>query len=225
VSDTVARQVRRAVGIEVPVTVVPNGIATRSWPARRPVEWGAPLRVVAVGRLAPRKRMPALLRALRAASARLGNGALTVRIAGAGPVGPWMRSYLTWHGMTGWVSLLGELPRREVPGLLADSDVFVTMAVHEASGLGALEARTVGVPILARRDSGIAKLVEHGRKGLLASDNQGVVNALVHLAEDPQLLRRLRAADPAQAYDWSVVLAPVDACYSAATATLSPRPA
>ncbi|MGW4114173.1 glycosyltransferase family 4 protein [Actinosynnema sp. NPDC004786] len=184
VSRAAAERVRAAAP-GVAVAVVPNGIAPERWrglPGRR--RDGA-VHVVSVGRLAARKEPMALLRALRAVSADV---PLRATLAGAGPEMPALRRYVERHGL-GWVGLPGRLDRRQVGRLLADADVFVNAASQEAFGLAALEARTAGVPVVARPGTGVADFVRDGVEGLLTDD---LAAGIARLATDRE--ERLRIA-------------------------------
>ncbi|MFI9007240.1 glycosyltransferase family 4 protein [Actinosynnema sp. NPDC053489] len=176
----------RAVATGLPVGVVPNGIVPAQWrgiPAQRPDD---AVHVVSVGRLAARKEPMALLRALREVSSDV---PLRATLAGAGPEMPALRRYARRHGMD-WVSLPGRLDRRGVARLLAGADVFVNPAEQEAFGLAALEARTAGVPVVARPGTGVADFVRDGVEGVLTDDLAG---AIAHLANDREARLRIAA--------------------------------
>ena len=184
VSRAAAERVR-AVAPGLPVGVVPNGVVPSAWrgiPTQRPDD---AVHVVSVGRLAARKEPMALLRALRAVSSDV---PLRATLAGAGPEMAVLRRYVRRHGMD-WVSLPGRLDRQGVGHLLAGADVFVNPASQEAFGLAALEARTAGVPVVARPGTGVADFVRDGVEGLLTDDLAGAITRLVNDREE-----RLRIA-------------------------------
>jgi glycosyltransferase involved in cell wall biosynthesis len=178
------------------------------------------VRLVAVGRLAPRKQPLTLLRVLRAAAQQVGpEVGLQATIVGDGPAEASMRRYLQRHDMSGWVRLAGRVDHDQLPHLLAGADVFVAPAVREAFGLAALEARTAGLPIIARRGTGIADFVADGREGLLADDEQELTDAISRLAVDHQLRHEIAAVNRASApagSAWPAVLATLERCYALA---------
>ena len=51
------------------------------------------------------------------------------------------------------------------------SDIYLTPARLEAFGIAALEARTAGLPVVARRDTGVGDFVVDGVNGLLGADD------------------------------------------------------
>jgi len=63
--------------------------------------------------------------------------------------------------------------------------------VLESFGIAALEARSAGLPVVARGDTGMAELLTQGREALLAASDAGVVENLVRLGTDPHLRERI----------------------------------
>jgi phosphatidylinositol alpha 1,6-mannosyltransferase len=222
VSSQVADLVHRA-GSGIKPVVVPNGIALEEWCTTRPVLAGSgysDLHVVAAGRLHRRRRPLELLQVLHQAKQRLSQGIrLRVTVAGTGPELTLMRRFLARHGMADWVHLAGWLNRTEVRHLMADADVFVNASPVESFGIATLEARTAGVPVIARRGTGVADFIQHGREGLLAGSVAELTQALVLLASDVGL--RVRLADynrhnAPEAYAWHRILPAWEQCYAQA---------
>lgn len=227
VSKAAAAPIRAVAGDGVDIGVVGNGIDPAGW--RLPARTSAGMEgaggdqvvhVVAVGRLAPRKRPIALLRVLSAASRRLPSGVqLRATIVGAGPARPAMERHIQRHGLGGWVRLAGRLDRPEIQRMLGTADMFVAPAIRESFGIAALEARTAGVPIVAYTRSGIADFVSSGVEGLLADTERDLVGAIVRLAGDAPLRHRIaaynRATEPADC-TWPATLKGFDEQYDAA---------
>jgi glycosyltransferase involved in cell wall biosynthesis len=202
--------------------VVPNAVDIRFWRAttrRPPLD---DLHVVVVGRLAPRKRPMDVVRVLRDTRRRLPPSVrLRATVVGDGPERGRLVAALARHGMSGWVTLAGRLDRPAVRDVLADADVFLAPATLESFGIAALEARTAGLPVLARTGTGVADFVHHGREGLLARGRDGLADALVRLARQPELRAAITAHNRAIVpwrFGWGTVLAEVDACYRQAAA-------
>lgn len=207
VSRAAADRVRGAVpGISV--GVVPNGITPSRWrgiPTQRPDD---AVHVVSVGRLAARKEPMALLKALRAVRVDV---PLRATLAGSGPEMAVLRRYVERHGM-GWVSLPGRLDREGVGHLLAGADVFVNPAGQEAFGLAALEARTAGVPVVARPGTGVADFVRDGVEGLLTDDLAGGITRLVVDREErARIAEHNRGTEPTHC-TWPRVLEALRSC-------------
>jgi glycosyltransferase involved in cell wall biosynthesis len=222
VSDAAAEPIRRIVGPGVPVTLVPNGIDVGRW--RVPHVAGDPdeVRLVAVMRLAPRKRAMPMVRMVEQASRLLPDGRrLRLTIVGSGPMSAQVQRHIDKHGL-GFgrcaVELAGRLTPDEVRTTLAASDAFIAPALLESFGIAALEARTAGVPVLAYAATGISTFVHDGVEGLLASDDEAMVGAIARLATDDDLRERIAAHNRTTAPDesWPHVLETVDTAYAEA---------
>jgi glycosyltransferase involved in cell wall biosynthesis len=83
--------------------------------------------------------------------------------------------------------------RRDVPRILAASDVFVMSSLWEGLGLVFLEAMAAGLPVVATRVSAIPEVVPHGRAGLLvpANDPTAMARAFLQLASRPDRGRQM----------------------------------
>ena len=222
VSEAAAEPIRALVGPDVAVGIVPNGIDVAAW--RRPHVAGDPdeVRLVAVMRLAPRKRAMALVTMAHRASADLPSGRrLRLTIVGDGPVAAQVRRYVEKHSLAHGrlvVDLAGRLTPDAVKATLASSDAFVAPAKLESFGIAALEARTMGLPVLAYAATGISTFVRDGVEGLLASDDEAMTAAIVRIASDDALRVRIaehnRSTDPDEA--WPHVLQVVADAYTTA---------
>ena len=220
VSEAAAAPIRRAApGLEV--HLVPNGIDVEGWsvaPIERPY---AVVRLLAVMRLAPRKRGIPLIRMMSAASARMPMGrSLQLTVVGDGPTRNVVERYAARAGVARHVIFLGRVTPAEVRVQLANADVFLAPATRESFGIAALEARTAGVPVLALDGTGIESFIRDGVEGLLAGDDNQLVDNIVRIALDDDLREGIaahnRAVPPAQA--WPAVLARVDELYARAIA-------
>ncbi|GAA2876497.1 glycosyltransferase family 1 protein [Streptosporangium fragile] len=186
-----------------------------------------PVHVVAVGRLAPRKQPVRLLRLLKEARAQVPHGTpMRATIVGDGPARSQMERYLRANGMTGWVSLPGRYSRDRIRELLASADVFVAPAPRESFGLAALEARSAGVPVVARAQSGVADFVRPGKEGLLGGSFDGLVASVARLVRDRELRESIaahnRETEPVRS-SWPAVLEGFERCYEEARALKSRR--
>jgi glycosyltransferase involved in cell wall biosynthesis len=107
------------------------------------------------------------------------------------------------------VTLRGRLRRDDLRAVYAGADVFLAPAELEAFGIAALEARTAGLVVVARRGTGIEEFVTDGRDGFLVADDDAMADAIVSLARDRPRLAALRAHNDAVLPDagWDRVLA------------------
>jgi glycosyltransferase involved in cell wall biosynthesis len=206
------------------VVTVPNGISPADWRLPLATQKGH-LHIVAVGRLAARKQPIGLVQALAAARKRIDPAvALRATVAGAGPALPLLRTYLRAHAMTDWVRLSGRLDRDEVRTLLSTADLFVNPTVRESFGIATLEARTAGVPVIARADNGVAEFIRHGVEGLLCDSAGDLVDGISRLALDTVTRQRIRdhnrGTEPT--CTWPMVTASFARCYELATTLVTP---
>jgi glycosyltransferase involved in cell wall biosynthesis len=185
VSEVAADGVRRAARGPVDVAVIPNGIDLDLWtPAPRSSE-SDHLRILAVMRLATRKRPLTLLRILRNVREQVPAGIrVSATILGEGPSRPQMERYLHRHDMSSWVQLPGHLPRSEVKHTMASSDVFVAPAVLESFGIAALEAHAAGLPVVGRRGTGLSDFIRDGEGGVLVGSDREMAAVLARMATD-----------------------------------------
>ncbi|ADU47569.1 glycosyltransferase family 4 protein [Intrasporangium calvum] len=230
VSGVAAAPLRELVGPAAAVTVLPNGIDVAHWRPSRSAHstQGAaqpssvqspPLRLITAMRLAPRKRPRALVELVARAERLAGRGSLSLTILGEGPDRRRVESYLDTHGI-GWVSLPGRVPRDELRERYAAADVYVSPSELESFGIAALEARTAGLPVVARAGSGVGEFVTHDVGGLIVPDDAVMAGALAGLAVDRGRVERMRRwnLDHSPEQDWPHVAALAVAEYERAIA-------
>jgi glycosyltransferase involved in cell wall biosynthesis len=214
VSDAAAEPVRRLVG--VPVGVLPNGTDVQSWQVRREARRPDDVLLVAVMRLAPRKRVLPMLRLVAEARRRVpADVRLRLVVVGDGSELAAAERLVRRLGLEG-VEFAGQQPRKYIHDLYARADAFLAPARLESFGIAALEARCAGVPVLALCGTGVADFVVHGRDGLLARDDQEMTDQLVRVATDPDLRERMSGHAPPPGLDWPSVLAAAESLYARA---------
>jgi phosphatidylinositol alpha 1,6-mannosyltransferase len=231
VSSAAACDVRRVVGSDVDVAVVPNAVETGWW--RDAVELsppapGRPITFVSVMRMVERKRPMALVRALHRARKRVPqNIAMRAVLVGDGPLAAIVSDELRRRRMSTWVSMAGQVDRSAVRDIYADADVYVAPAERESFGIAALEARTAGLAIVAMRQGGVGDFVRHGVEGLLCEDDGALADALVAAATQPTLVEAIaehnRTSLPA--ITWDETMASYLSCYRQARANAEARAA
>lgn len=192
VSSVAAAQLRAIVGEERQVGVLPNGIDVSRW-AVGPVERKpGPLRLVTAMRLAARKRPVPLLEVVRRAEALAGAGSLSLTILGEGPDRRRVEAHVRARDLS-WVRLPGRVSRDELRAVYAASDVYLSPSRLESFGIAALEARTVGLPVIGRTGSGVGEFVRHGVNGFVVGGDTEMAHTIARLAADPAEASRMRA--------------------------------
>lgn len=178
--------------------VVPYGIAFERF--ERPDEARVaeiaqqcgPRLVLAVGRLVYYKGFDVLVRAMRFVDARL-------VIVGEGPLEGSLRSLINEEGVSGKVTLLGQVQNSEVAPFFAAADVFVlpSVARSEAFGIVQLEAMASGTPVVnTSLDSGVPWVSQHEVTGLTVppGEPRALGAALTRVLDDRALRDRLGLA-------------------------------
>jgi glycosyltransferase involved in cell wall biosynthesis len=169
------------------ITVVPNGIDVGFWRVP-PVPHGSEVRLVSVMRLNPKKRPLALVAMMRRVMTSVGRASnVSLRVAGDGPQRAALEAAIKRAGLRDHIEIVGRRSREEIRMMLAESDVFVLPTVRESFGLAALEARCVGLPVVAMAASGVAELIEHGQEGLLARSDRELARHVTSLVRDDTL--------------------------------------
>ena len=218
VSEIAAAPVAEALGVRV--GVLPNAIDPAPWHRDQPVtRVPGVLRVVTVSRLAPRKRVGALLRSIARAQVLLGPDVrIETTIIGDGPQRGAVER--TARRLDVPTRFTGRLPLEGIREVFATCDVFAQASVLESFGIAALEARTFGLPVVARAQAGTSEFIHDGVEGLLAVDDAGLGDALALLGRDPSLGERIWAHNvsvpPEQTWDHACERA--SALYAAAGA-------
>jgi glycosyltransferase involved in cell wall biosynthesis len=221
VSEAAAAPVRRVLGFQAEVEVLPNAVDVGWWrdATSPPTGRSDEVRIVTVGRLAIRKRPLALLEMMAQVRDRVRNDvALRLILVGDGPQRGRVARRVRDLGMTQWVDLPGQLPRHEIRDVLAASDIYVAPATLESFGIAALEARSVGLPVVAKARGGVGEFVTHGTDGVLATTDDDMSAALRRLIESPSLRATMRAHNcaVAPAFGWDDAQARSDRLYARA---------
>lgn len=209
------------------VGVLPNGIDVATWaPAEGALtgevtQPGQTVRVAAAMRLARRKRPGDLVSVVAEAVARLPEGRrLQVDVFGDGPQRAHLQSRIEQLGLADTIRLRGRVDRAQLRSEYQHADLFLSTTALEAFGIAGLEARTAGLPVVARRGTGMADFVTDGVNGRLA-DADGLADALVELVVDDALRQAMsqvnRVTAPTQS--WPLVVESTLAEYRRAGAT------
>ena len=189
VSDYVAREVRRFAPYG-DVSILPNGFDADYWQEKAPKrkgKAGAPFKLVTSMRLQHRKRPLALLKIFRDAEGQLGASgqSLQLTIAGVGSLEARLKRVIKRHGLADRVFLAGWLDRDALRSLYHVSDAFIMPSTRESFCIAALEARAAGLPVIARRNTGLEEFILDGVNGWLAPDDNDMAGLIAGLATAP----------------------------------------
>jgi D-inositol-3-phosphate glycosyltransferase len=177
-------------------------------------------RILAIGRLVPRKGVDDVIRALvrlPLVELLIAGGPPADRLH-ADPEALRLRQLAAAHGVSGRVRLLGQVGHAQLPALIRSAEVVVSAPWYEPFGIVPLEAMACGVPVVATAVGGMLDTVVPSRTGLLVPPRNPVAlaTALAQLLADPQLRARLGAAGAQRAresFSWNVVAAATERSY------------
>jgi glycosyltransferase involved in cell wall biosynthesis len=125
------------------------------------------------------------------------------------------------------VTFLGRVAPESMPQHYRAADIYVQTPSIDNMPLSVLEAFASGLPVVSTNVGGVPTILQHGRHGLLAADNddEGIAARLLDLLANPERARELASAahDSCRAYEWSRVRDGWLAAYQQALTTSSNR--
>ena len=136
------------------IKILPNPLELSSEPKKSvQLKYGNPVRLVAVGRLAPVKNYSFMFEALRFLKADfqltiIGDGETTL-----------LRTEAVRLGLERKIVFLGWLDPRDIDSYLRSSDIFLMTSNYEGEPSALLEAAAVGLSVVARRTPGLGSAV------------------------------------------------------------------
>ncbi|MFQ5809958.1 MAG: glycosyltransferase family 4 protein, partial [Armatimonadota bacterium] len=124
---------------------------------------------------------------------------------GDGPMRAQLTARAEKWGIASQISFLGF--RRDVAEVMSAYDMFVLASWWEPFGLVLVEAMALGVPVVATRAGGAPEVVLEGQTGMLVppKDAKALTEAIVHLAQSPDIRRSMGLAGPARAAEFDIV--------------------
>ena len=175
VSPTVAMELRSRYGFQGEITVIPNGVATKTGHPREEARSSAssndgPLRVIWVGTSGYRKGLDLALGACELARAR---GQNRIPHRGRRPV---ESAGLERTQVGSWLTGLGSVPPGEMEALYRRHDVMLFPTRYEACPMVVLEALAEGLPVIG--SSVLQWLVEDAGEVIAGEDTGAYADAL-----------------------------------------------
>ena len=181
VPGSAARDYLRALGVgDDRIFVAPNAVDARVFGTATRTRTDGPVRVLAVGRLAPEKGIDTLLRATR-------DLPVEVVLAGTGPEEQRLRAFAGDN-----VTFLGHVGRDGLAAVYADADVLAMPSRSDPWGMVLNEASLAGLPLVSTTAAGASwELIEDGVNGFrVPPDDVGALrDAIARLAGDEDFRR------------------------------------
>ena len=144
VSASELELIERDFGLDVPTSVIHNGVDIDDLLALPRRADGPGTLVLSVGRLEPYKRLDLLANSVSSLS-----GEVRVVVVGDGPARPRLEGQLRALGVEDRMTLTGSLPHAQLLERFRAADVFVSLSLHEAFGLTLLEGAVAGAGVVA----------------------------------------------------------------------------
>jgi glycosyltransferase involved in cell wall biosynthesis len=192
------------------VQVFPNGVDTRPLPALDPKPLGLPLRLVAVSRLAPNKRIDHGIRAVRVLKDR--GVAVALRVVGGGEDESRLRRLVSETGLGAEVHFTGPVSEADKEKELRDAHFLVHTSIREGWGLNVIEANAMGTPAVVYPVGGLVDSTVSGHTGIVVAEETPacVADALQEALKSPPQYEAFRqnAWKRAQSLQWDEVLPP-----------------
>lgn len=134
-------------GLQVPVTVLSNGVTEEFFLERATTALGPPFHVVSVGRLAAEKQQHHLIEAIAASRFKQD---IKLSLVGTGPQHKRLEAQATRLGVQ---ASIGRVDDETLRHLYQTADAFVQTSAVELEGMSVLEAMAAGCPVLINEAS------------------------------------------------------------------------
>ena len=209
------------------ISFTPCGVDTALFDPDGPLEQRSDrFRVVALGRLVPRKGIELAIDAMALLRDR-GVDDVELDIVGgstpeagidADPDIQRLAAHTRRHGVTDRVRFRGQVPHAELPALLRSADAVACTPWYEPFGIVPLEAMSTGVPVIATAVGGLLDTVVHEVTGLRVPprDAPAVADAILALRTEPawaKTLGRNGRQRVERLYTWGRVAADTERIY------------
>lgn len=158
------------------------------------------LELVWIGMVEPWKGWPIALKAVARAKAILGDEkTLRLRMLGRGRDESAAATMVSELGITDEVKLLKRIPLEELNQLIVTSHIMIFSSVKDTSGTVVLEAMCKGKPLICLNHQGVGDMTTDNTAirievSSLEETVENFANAIVSLAKDEALVKRLGAA-------------------------------
>ena len=194
-------EVQRRLGVSSEaITLCPNGAP--DWPRRS--HWPRRGHILYVGTLSPRKNIGALLDAYQILTERHLELPPMVLTGPVPPEGRGTLAALTKPPFHGRVHSSGYVTKSELRRYYEEASLLVLPSLNEGFGLPALEAMTVGVPVIVANRGALPEIVEDA--GLLIEPTQPITlaDAIERILTDARLAQNCinRGFERATTYSW-----------------------
>jgi glycosyltransferase involved in cell wall biosynthesis len=184
------------------VKMLEPAVDTSLWQKRQPrqLQSGEPVRFIYLGRLVDWKGVQYLIKAFQLVTQ---NTNAFLDIVGDGELRQSLEDVAKAYGINQNVYFHGWRNHDQCVDLLNKSDIFVMPSLRESGGHAVLEAMALGLPVVVTRWGGPAQTVSPDCGILVSPGSQdsfveGLANAMIQLANSPELRQAMSQAGPQQ---------------------------
>ena len=190
------------------ITLIRYGVHTRALPALAPKPLAEPLRLIAVSRLAPNKRVDHAIRTLKVLVER--GVAAELMVVGTGEMETNLNQLVQTLGLQSRVKFTGGLPEAEKDIRLRDAHFLLHTSQREGWGLNVIEANAMGTPAAVYPVPGLIESTLHEQTGLVAASEspEALADTLIKILRTPAPYEsyRLKAWERAKTFHWDNIL-------------------
>ena len=178
-----------------PVHIVPNGVDLEKFRKQELgiMNYGKDKVIITVSRLVRKNGIDTLIKAVPKLKSLIPDSKFIIQIIGEGPERKKLEKLAVKSGVTDKVRFLGSVSNDEVPGHLAEADVFVRPSRSEGLGSAFLEAMAAGVPVIGTRVGGIPDFLKDWKTGLFCKtdDPEDLAQKIDMILKDDNLSGKL----------------------------------
>src|SRR6266571_521525 len=163
------------------IAVINNAVEMLSGVQPAEVPLKTPIKVVAVGRLIPLKRVDKVMEAIKQLES------VGLVIIGDGPERQHLEKLSQGLGIADRIYFAGQRSKVEAVSLMAACDLFVLNSTHEGFPHVVLEAMSLGLPVVTTAVGGTPEVVQDGKNGVLIARtaNGALSKVLLQLVSSP----------------------------------------
>jgi glycosyltransferase involved in cell wall biosynthesis len=190
------------------VKIIRYGVHTDALLELPSKQMNPPLRLVAVSRLAPNKRIDHAVRTL--AELRRQKVEATLTVVGGGDMESQLRDLAKSIGLESSVKFTGPLSEQAKNEVLQESHLLLHTSQREGWGLNVIEANAMGTPAAVYPVAGLIESTLDNKTGVVAraESPEMLAERIIDLVKNPEVYQRLRvnAWNRAKTFHWSKIL-------------------
>lgn len=184
------------------ITVVYCGISGSQNNIKKPVSKFSHPTILYLGRIKKYKRVDLLIKILPTIIKHVPQVRLI--IAGWGTEAAHLTDKIMKSPLKRKISLMGPVSNEEKRTLLSKSWLFINPSIGEGWSIAVIEANFYGTPAAAFNVAGVSESIKNDETGLLAQNNEDLINNICNVLNDKILRERLskNAKKWAQTFNW-----------------------